>query len=89
MARASSGRRRRLHHGFALAAGLFGSGDLDLLELGGNQIEDLGDVFAHQARLAAAIGAVRSRIEGAVLGGNVLAQNRLASTTERRGPEWW
>jgi hypothetical protein len=63
-ARDRPGRRRGLHHALAVAAGLLRPVDLDHLQLGGDEVEDLGHVLADQPQHAAAIGAALAGVEG-------------------------
>jgi hypothetical protein len=54
--------------------------DLDHLQLGGDEVEDLGHVLADQPQHTAAIGAVRAGIKGDALARCVRRDTRLAAT---------
>jgi hypothetical protein len=56
--------------------------NLHHLQLGGDEVEDLGDVLAHQPQRAAAIGATLAGIEGDDLARRVGGDPRLAASAE-------
>ena len=57
--------------------------DIDHLQFGGDEVEDLGHVFAHQPQYAAAVGAALAGIEHNGLARRVLRDARLAAAPGR------
>jgi len=78
-ARDRARRRRRLHHPLAPSAGLLQPRGLGDRQLGGDEIEDLGHVLAHQPEIAAAVGAGLARIHHRTLARHLGVDPRLAA----------
>ena len=79
------GRRRLLDDPLAQPAGLLRPPGLDHLELGRDELEDLGQVLAEQTKRAAAVGAVVAGIEHDPLARRVVAKARFTPPA-RFGP---
>jgi hypothetical protein len=75
---------RRLHHRLALAARLLEPRRLDQLELGLDEVEDLGHVLANQPQRAAAVGTTAAGIEYDPLADHVAGQAGLAAPARDR-----
>src|SRR5665213_2808455 len=64
-------------------AGLLETGSLDHLQLGGDEVEDLGHVLANQAKGAAAIGTPISGIKHNAFARRVIGDTRLTAPALR------
>ena len=68
-----------LHHAFAAAAGFLHPGDLDHLDLRSDHVQQLADIFADDAQVAAAVGTGLPRIELATLARRALGDAGAAA----------
>jgi hypothetical protein len=64
-------------------AGFLETGGFDHLQLGGDEVEDLGYVLADEAQVAAALGTAITWIEHDTFARRVIGDPRLAATTLR------
>ena len=71
--------RGGLRHALAAPAGGLGPGDLDDLQPGGDQVEKLAHVLAHDPQIAAAVGAGRAGLEHAALARRALGHSRATT----------